>query len=181
MTKVVAIFGLSGVGKSTLINNYISSNQNWHHLQAGQLIHSALKNVEHDKLRLAGEDTVLKNQYLMVGAFWDKVRSNNLDNIIFDGHSTIDMETDILDIPVDVIEQLFPYKLIFLKASPEIIMKRRSVDKSRDRPPLTKEEIEEQQDRALKQFYKYGESLSLSPHILENADIDVLHSLIQAE
>jgi len=111
VTQIIAVFGLSGVGKSTLINDFIKHSPEWTHLQAGQLIKDELKKVDHDKLRLEGNEAILKNQYLMIDAFWREIDMKQLSSIIFDGHSIIDTGTDILDIPVDIIRALRPNKL----------------------------------------------------------------------
>lgn len=181
MTEIIAIFGLSGVGKSTLINHFIKNSPEWAHLQAGQLIKAELKNVDHDKLRLEGNEAILKNQYLMIDAFWKEIDTKQLSKVIFDGHSIIDSGGDILDIPVDVIQALKPKKLLFIKVSPSTIFTRRANDNSRNRPALSEEQIEEQQNRALRQVEVYGKSLSVPVEILESPEQDGLSAIMDED
>ena len=167
MIENIAVFGISGVGKSTIIKEFITHAPSWRHLQAGQLIKSELKNIGHDKLRLEDNEAILKNQYLMVDAFWKEINTQKLTKVIFDGHSIIDTGTEILRIPADVIEALKPTKMVFIKVESKIILDRRSKDTSRDRPLLSIHEIGAQQDIALEQFKFYVEEFKLSNFILE--------------
>ena len=167
MIENIAIFGISGVGKSTIIKEFITHAPSWRHLQAGQLIKSELKHIGHDKLRLEGNEAILKNQYLMIKAFWREVNIQKLTKIIFDGHSIIDTGIEILRIPADVIKALKPTKLLFIKVEPKIILDRRSKDTSRNRPLLSIQEIGVQQNIALEQFKFYTEEFKLPNFILE--------------
>lgn len=181
MTEIIAIFGISGVGKSILINRFIKHSPEWVHLQAGQLIKAELKNVAHDKLRLEGNEAILKNQYLMIDAFWREIDTKQLSKVIFDGHSIIDTGTDILDIPVDVIQALKPNKLVFINIAPGTILTRRANDNSRDRPALSEEQIEEQQNRALRQVEVYSAALSVPVEILENPEKNGLSTIMDKD
>lgn len=181
MIKTIAIFGISGVGKSTLINYFIKNSPEWTHLQAGQLIKAELKNIDHDKLRLEGNEAILKNQYLMIDAFWREIDTKQLSKVIFDGHSIIDTGRDILDIPVDVIQALKPDKLVFIKVAPSTVLTRRTNDNSRDRPVLLEEQIEDQQNRALRQVEIYSAALSVPVEILENPEQSGLSSIMDKD
>ena len=174
MMEIIAVFGVSGVGKSTLINSFIELNPSWAHLQAGDLIRTELKNVDRDKLRLKGNEAILKNQYLMIDAFWKEVEAKNLSKIIFDGHSIIDTGDGVVEIPVEVIKAIKPTKILFIQVDGEIVLNRRSQDSSRDRPILSKEQIEVQQEYALKQADMYSKALSIPISIITNPEIEEL-------
>jgi adenylate kinase len=178
MIENIAIFGVSGVGKSTLIEHFIANDSSWTHLQAGQLIRSELKNIDHDKLRLEGNEAILKNQYLMIDAFWREIENQKLTKVIFDGHSIIDTGTEILNIPEDVIKALKPTKLLFIKVEPSIILDKRSKDTNRDRPLLSEEVINKQQEQAIKQFSTYGEALFIEADVIEGPNVDCLKALL---
>src|ERR1700753_345358 len=90
MAKVVAVFGLSGVGKSWMISRYVAA-ENIAHIQASQLMRDAStagvgKPVTSESLR---RGAVLDNQSLLTEAF-AKVLAEEARPIIFDGHCLID-------------------------------------------------------------------------------------------
>lgn len=168
MIKNIAVFGVSGVGKSTLIKSFILNEPSWGHIQAGELIKSELKNTAHDKLRAVSSEVLIKNQFLIVDAFWREIDDKKLSKIIFDGHSIIDTGAETIKVPTDIIKALKPTKLVFIKADPKIILDRRLKDTSRDRPILSIQKINEQQDMALEQFKLYAKELKLPNLILKN-------------
>ena len=131
-----------------------------------------------DDVQLEGNEAILKNQYLMIDAFWKEVETHNLTKVIFDGHSIIDTGTEILKIPEDVIKALKPTRLLFIKVDPEIILARRSEDTSRDRPLLSREVTAAQQEQAIKQLQVYEEALSIEADVIENPKINCLKELL---
>lgn len=176
--EIIAVFGISGVGKSTLINEFIGKNTNWMHLQAGALIKSELKNVDHDHLRLEGNEAIMKNQYLMIDAFRREIKENGHSKVIFDGHSIIDTGSELLKIPVEVIKALKISGIIFISVDEHIILDRRNKDQSRKRPVLKEKELISHQDIALEQAQFYSDELSLSFNVLKNPSYQDFQSTV---
>lgn len=168
--KIVTVFGISGVGKTTLIKDFIKNSEGWSHIQAGSLIKSVCSDMERDKLRLSGKELILSNQKLMVTAFWEQIKSENLSKVIFDGHSIIDMGEELLAIPIEVIEALKPTKIVFVKNDPSLILNRRLNDSSRDRPVLAEEDIIRHQDFALETAKSYGAFLDIPVVIIDGSN-----------
>lgn len=173
LRRIVAVFGVSGVGKSTLIQNFIAEHKEWLHLQAGSLIKEALRSVDRDQLRLVGNDELMVNQRLMIGEFWKAVDAEPNQNIIFDGHSVIDTGGGLVKIPEDIIEALNPTALIFVESQPANIKARREADTSRKRPLLSSEAINTQQSSAYEQVLHYANMLNIPIHKVKADDVDV--------
>lgn len=175
----IAVFGISGVGKSTLIEGFIGKNPDWAHLQAGTLIKSELKNVDHDHLRLKDNEVIIENQNLMIDAFWREIEAGEYSKIIFDGHSIIDTGSEILKIPLDVIKVLKFSKIIFINVDENIILDRRNKDQTRKRPILEEKELIVHQSIALEQAQYYSQELSLPFNVLKNpSDEDLQDAII---
>ena len=168
--EVVAVFGISGVGKTTLIKSFLQKSEGWSHIQAGSLIKSIRQNTDRDKLRLSGKELILSNQKLMVAAFWQKIQFENLSKVIFDGHSIIDAGTELLAIPIEIIEALKPTKIVFVRNDPALILDRRLNDVSRDRPVITLNDINKHQDFALETANNYSATLNIPFKILSKSE-----------
>lgn len=166
----MAVFGISGVGKTTLIKDFLQKSEGWSHIQAGSLIKSICQNTDRDKLRLSGKELILSNQKLMVTAFWQKIQFENLSKVIFDGHSIIDTGTELLAIPIEIIEALKPTKIVFVRNDPALILDRRLNDVSRDRPVITLDNINKHQDFALETANNYSAILDIPFEILRKSE-----------
>jgi adenylate kinase len=159
--NVIAVFGISGVGKSTLIEGFIKDHPEYTHIQAGTLIRQALKNVPRDKLRIADTDTIIKNQYLLIDEFWKEVKEHSYSSIIFDGHSIIDTDTTVVEVPADIIKSLKPCKIIFIEDDPQQITNRRTQDTSRNRPDLSADNVKDHQEKARNQAVIYASQIGI--------------------
>jgi len=134
MSIRVAVLGISGVGKSTLIGK-IRETVPLLHLQASGLIkaeqtHRAQGPDSSEALRTGA---VIDNQALMVAAFRRRAAATNLP-IVFDGHSVIDGRDGLIEIPPSVFGELGLDAICFLAADPHVIAERRRVDVGRERP-----------------------------------------------
>ena len=155
MVSVVAVFGLSGVGKSWLISRFAAA-ETVVHAQASQLLREARAAISgraetQEELR---KGAVLENQTLLIEAF-ARLRASATAPVIFDGHSVVDGRDRLIEIPVDVIQALGPTGLVFIRDDPAAIVTRRAQDKFRIRPARTEAEIGVQQDRAFMVCARY--------------------------
>jgi adenylate kinase len=167
MVKVAAVFGVSGVGKSWLISRYARANAVMH-IQASQVLRDA--NTATSGSVVSSEDlrmgAVRDNQQLLIAGF-AAVRAHAALPIIFDGHCVIDRESDLVEIPVDVIRALSVWGLVFIRSEPHAIVEKRREDKTRSRPTRSPEEILLHQQRAISLCEKYATGLNLDLYTVE--------------
>jgi len=149
--RIFIVFGISGVGKTTLIKEFISNHPGYKHVQAGDLLGEVFKNKVRDNLRRASEDEILSNQYILVEQFKKFIHEYKEENIIFDGHSIIDSGQNIIRIPADIFEKMDPYKIIFIWGNAVDINSNRMHDPKRSRPNLDAEIIDQHQEIAYAQ------------------------------
>ncbi len=176
--KTVLIFGVSGVGKSTLISNFVSSHKEWSHLQAGTLLKESLK-FDRDELRLVSGGEIRSNQDVLVHSFRQKIESDNLTHVLFDGHSVINNGTSIVKIPLEVIKAFEASAIIFIEASPEEIIIRREKDKTRKRAILSAEDIRDEQAIALIYSGETAESLGIAFYKINSGEAPEFEKIIK--
>src|SRR5665811_435081 len=114
--RIIGIFGISGVGKSTLISEARKDVPDSLHLQAGTLIKEGLRLAEttSESLRQRPRGQIRSNQDVLVDSFWDTVRSQPKPLVIFDGHLVIDTDKELVEIPQKVIGKLRPSVICLL-------------------------------------------------------------------
>ncbi|MCG8317097.1 MAG: AAA family ATPase [Pseudomonadales bacterium] len=172
--RTIGIFGLSGVGKTTLISQFLTDRHDYIHLQASTLIKRGLANSdEHiDTLRLKNSDGINDNQQALVREFL-KERNNRPDiNILFDGHIIIDTDKERIEIPYQVINDLNLTKIIIVTASEDRILHHRRMDSTRSRPQRTLEEINDQQEQSIQLCQEYAERSGIPFFQIEAGDIN---------
>lgn len=161
MAKVVAVLGLSGVGKSWMISRYAAI-ANVAHIQASQLMRDARagregRPVTSEDLR---RGPVLDNQSVLTDAF-AKGLATEARPIIFAGHCLIDVGEQPIEIPVDVIRRLQPSGIVLVHAPADEIVRCRESDTSRERPVRTVDALATQQDRCVAICTDHAEQLGI--------------------
>jgi len=157
---VFAVFGISGVGKTTLVKRFVKNHPSYLHLQASALLRTA-KATTSEALRSAPAAEIRDNQDILVTAFHTARLDAPERPVIFDGHSLIDGDAGLVIIPTDVIARLDPVRLIFVYDEPRLIHQRRISDTSRRRPTRSIEQLAEQQAVAFIACQRYAASLDL--------------------
>jgi adenylate kinase len=159
MTHIVALTGISGVGKSTLVK-ILAGTIPLHHFQASALIKeerdAAGESIAHDHLRLADID---ENQQLLVRGFRRKaLEASGL--ILLDGHTIIEREDKLTSVPAAVYE-------------------RRRGDQHRVRPLFSVERLSNVQDAAAEQAASICSTLGIELHIRRPIDVEAIAIIIR--
>lgn len=176
---ITVIAGLSGVGKTFIIQKLIHESDAYVHLSTGSLINKRLENLDRDQLRELEKDSILTNQYLMIEQFKEEL--NTIDrglSIMFDAHTIIDNDHELIEVPYEIFEQLSPVRIIFLSDEAEKILERRKSDNSRKRPIRSIPEIIEQQNRSIMLAQEHSSRLSIPFIEIKAGDIQSLSNAI---
>ena len=149
MRKIVYASGVTGVGKTTLIKQFVKENPNWIRVSGGDMIMKArgyLPEAERDKLREMTGFQARQNQLLMLKSFRETLAETD-KNIVFDGQCLVRAyDGKLRPIPASIAVRMGISKVIFLSESPEIIKRRRRNDMERpNREDETYLEITERQ------------------------------------
>jgi len=177
---VIAVCGLSGVGKSTLIRS-VSSRADFLHWTASDLIKAQLNKkagVENSSEQLRKGD-VKSNQTILVDGFKDQAQHHGAV-IILDCHTLIDTPTGIEYISSTVFEDIGVSKFLFLWDEPREIKKRREHDVDRVRPICSAEELSDHQSLSLSFTVKIATLLQVPLTLVsdvESGAVEILSSI----
>ncbi len=178
--RVIALVGLSGVGKSTLLAS-VAKAVPFTSLQAstlikGELLHRRQVLILQDTLREAPIDA---NQALLVASFHRNAPASGL--VVLDGHTLIDTPTGIAEIGAEVFGAIEVRHFVVLTALPEIISMRRTLDCRRKRPERTIEEIHRQQEQSLAVARSTAHTLGVPITVIETGGSQELIPLLMKE
>ena len=146
MSEVYIVVGLSGVGKSSVIGYALSKRPEVTRVNFGDAVLEEALNMNlvktRDQLRLL-EAAVQRDLQLRAAR-----RIGSMEGkIVVDTHMTIPGPDGYLPgLPMDVLEELKPRKIIIVWAKPHEVLKRRLLDKTRTRVDEDMDEIGEHMD-----------------------------------
>lgn len=179
MNQRIALLGISGVGKSTLISK-LREFIPLVHLQASDLIkmEQAYRAQDPDSSESLRTGPIIDNQALMITAFHREASATNLP-VVFDGHSVIDGRDGLIEIPASVFSELRVNAICFLGADPEEIAKRRGADLDRERPYRDIATLTEHQEIAQAAARRIANELNCSFIHITDGSVDALRELIK--
>ncbi len=170
------LFGLSGVGKTTMGRKVIGLDAGIAHLSASDLLKAA-HSQSGEELRTAQQDRLVANQLVLKDALSNWRFPPGTHHILLDAHSVIDNDRVLVDIPVDVIASLSPDRLIFIRENPEIIVERRLSD-TRVRPLRTAEELGRHQERSFIVCQMFSKFLDVPLSVVQSGDLAEFRSVL---
>jgi len=143
--KNVSLFGVTGVGKTTLTKGFIARHAGWIRVSGGDMIMKTLGQLpeeERDKLRDVDGRSSRRNQRLILQNF-RQTWAETTENILFDGQCAVRAADGALrPIPAIVTVGMGVTKVIYLEVPPGEILLRREKDKQRpDREVETLDEL----------------------------------------
>jgi adenylate kinase len=175
---VLALVGLSGVGKSTLISE-LEKALPLRHFTASDLIKSELAFrsshvASSEELRVGA---VTDNQVLLMAAF--SRSTTKLDGlVVLDAHVVIDGACGLIDIAASVFGDLGVQHMLFIEAAPEEIAERRRNDTGRSRPTRSAEEIGAHQEHAITRARTITAELGIPLTVINANDKAKVHELL---
>lgn len=177
--SIVALVGISGVGKSTLLKA-ASDRVQFQHLQASALIKAGKEaitasTIAADDLRRAD---INDNQALLVHGF-NNARSPDAPLIVLDGHTVIDTPSGLVRIEPRVFAALGVTQFIFLADDPAAISIRRENDQSRTRPKRSPQELDDHQTQALLNTFAAARHLGVPLMVFTINQVDAVRSALE--
>lgn len=154
---VVAVFGVSGVGKTTLISDFCAKNPDFERVSASSLL--AASPEAQEELRLQSAEKIHETQLLLLEGFMKYKIAGKRKFLIFDGHLVIDNNETLVEIPFDIIAGIKPKGIVVVTASAAQILDNRSLDTKRLRPYRSTSDIDRQQWRTVELAKIYADRL----------------------
>lgn len=179
--RVVAVLGISGVGKSTMISAFARLHPSVHGASASALLKQATAVTDSEALRTAAVSDIHDNQQRLISAFSDLRRRHPERHVIFDGHSLIDNDQGLVIVPIAVFTGLAPNLIVFLEDGAEAILTRRLADASRVRPRRSVEEITAHQRMAKEAAFGYGAALNIPCFVIQSGDDAAFTTVLEQE
>lgn len=142
MSNLVAIFGISGVGKTTACKSFIRRNPTFGYISASEVLRKA-GGLSIEQLRRQSKQEILENQRLLADKLPDEISKIGAAYLLLDAQNVVDNGVELVEIPVAILETLAPCGIILLEADPADVYQRRKSD-VRARPVRTPEEIAHQ-------------------------------------
>ncbi len=175
--RVIAVTGISGVGKTTLLRK-LTARAAFQHLTGGSLIARAHAgtNLSRDGLRHFDLDD---NQKLLIEGFM-AARDRTAETVIFDGHAVIDGPNGLAEIPISVFDALGIRLMVHLEADLVTIQRNRGNDPSRSRPALDIQTLREHQSRSRRHAITIAQALNVECLVLHNEDASILEARLSA-
>ena len=178
--QVIGVFGISGVGKSTLIAEARKIAPDSLHLQASALIKRGLDdpeiNSEARRRRPGGQ--IRSNQDILLESFWRTVRAQPHRLVVFDGHLVIDTDREVVEIPLEVIASLRPSLMAHVEDDAEKIAARRFQDRDRVRPMRSEEILEKHQRLSRRLCEAYASALDTEMLVCGPDDVERFRSVL---
>lgn len=176
---VLALAGLSGAGKTTLIAA-VRDQCAISHFSASDLIKEQI-NLERNEPKTSEDlrvGDVAGNQDRLSLAF-RRTAAEVQGDIILDCHTLIDTPSGLLEISASVFESVGVTDFAFLMVEPRELHHRRTMDSTRSRPSRTLSELEYQQQRALDVTRTIASSLAVPFHVVSAAPVEALITIVK--
>jgi adenylate kinase len=157
---LVCVFGVSGVGKTTLIGQFVQNHKNWRVMSAAELL-AQLLGQERDALRRLNRPEIESNQVLLAEEISRHYLAEADANWLLDAHSVINNGRELIPVPVSVVARINPGRLLFLFDEAADIGRRRTSDNHRARPRLGSLRIAEEQRVAWLSCIDYAQELNI--------------------
>lgn len=174
LNTTIALVGLSGVGKSTLIQKVCNEVQ-FQALSASQLIKNQKETyTKHDELRFHNIDD---NQCLLIEGF-KQALDHKQKLILLDGHTIIETASGLTEVSATVFKEIGINQFVFLAEEAKTIFQRRSKDNKRKRATVTIENLDDYQMRAIEVTTRIALELKIPVTLLTSENTSVFKSIL---
>ena len=180
--RILPVFGISGVGKSSLINAISTENSLFLHTSASSIISRILSSNDTTQAEPQHLDKadLLRIQEIAVLEILRISKVHKKRIVILDAHNVIDVGDDLVRVPVKIFESLSPMQLFFVYDNPEEIEKRRITDTTRHRPYRSVSELANYQEIALDTAQTYSRILGIDLTQVKSGDLVSFRTAVSA-
>ncbi len=165
----IAVFGLSGVGKSTSCRAFVQRHPEYLYVGASAVLREMLPSAMH----LTSASALAEVQIPLARAIASQV--DGREKVIFDLHSLLDADEGPVKVPVDAIRIVAPTALVFLHLRVAQLALRRA-EATRPRTAMTLSELRSRQRKAKDQVRAYARTLQLPTASAEAEDINAVET-----
>jgi adenylate kinase len=166
---IILVLGSPGAGKTTLINSVNAEIQNFEVVNIGTLMAEEVKsqNIPRDRLRYLPTGKIRE---LRKAAFFRIAKMSG--TVIVDTHATVEKGNKfIFGLPINDLQYMGNIRgIIYVDASPEELIKRRSADTVRKRENDDEEILNLQRHLNLAVVTLYGSTYDIPVYILHNKE-----------
>ena len=175
--QIIALAGISGVGKTAFLNR-LAQSVDFQHVTGGSLIAAAraAPPENRDAIRYADLD---ENQQFLIEGF-ALTRDPNAKIVVMDGHAVIDDGQRLSEIPCGVFEALDISVMVHLEGDPEQIVANRRKDTSRSRPSYSVGVLEQHQEFSRAHANLIADVLNIPFYVVTHNDIDLLVGILKS-
>ncbi|WP_091950882.1 AAA family ATPase [Methylorubrum salsuginis] len=167
---LVVLLGISGVGKSFLVQKISERRSDLLCISAGTLLRDALK-ADPEQLRTSNRNVILSNQLLLADAV-RRARSGRLQQtVLLEAHSIIDNDTELIEVPLEVIRALEIAGIILVEDHVTHIKRKRKTD-TRFRPDRCLRELKDQQQQSSDAATRYSIALNVPIQKVLSGDVE---------
>ncbi|MEO1151000.1 MAG: AAA family ATPase [Pseudomonadota bacterium] len=177
--KVIALAGLSGVGKTTFLKS-LNTRDKFVHLEASKIIKLQKAALEgniptSEDLRLGDLDD---NQKLLILGI-EEIAKSDAELAVLDCHTVIDDGKELIRITSDVFKTLGVKLFVFLQGTPAKIKEHREKDSSRERPLRSEFELMEHQNVGISHTEAICAVLNIPCKILTNLQSTEMDEILE--
>lgn len=174
INTTIALVGLSGVGKSTLIQKVCHEIQ-FQTLSASQLIKDQKEAyIKHDDLRF---HDISDNQRLLIDGF-KRAIDHKQKLVLLDAHTVIETANGLTDISAKVFKDIGINQFVFLAEEARTIYHRRSEDDERKRATVTMETLDAYQMHAIEVTTRIALELKIPVTLITSGNITAFKSVL---
>lgn len=178
---VIAIFGLSGVGKTYLINRFVAESEHVERLSAGSIIAEARSIMDPEFLRKLPTNELDRSQELLIAGFPRTLENLTARLLLLDAHTVIDNGSDELYLVADsVFAALRPDGIIHVEAEPRVIARQREADTGRARPYRSVQVLDDQQRVSARRAEEVAAGLGVWCARISSGDVRAFGRLLNA-
>jgi adenylate kinase len=178
---IIVICGLSGVGKTYLINRFVAGNGYAARLSAGSIIAEARNITDPEFLRKLPANELDRSQELLIAGLPRILRNVTAPLVLLDAHTVIDNGSEGLYVVTDaVFAALRLHGIIHVEAEPEVIARQRDADTERARPHRSVKVLSDQQQVSARRAQEVAAGLNVWCARVRSGEVHAFEKLLTA-